>query len=46
MVLVGTHDNGLVDEPAVFDMYLESEGKFLVIKHLGDLEHALRRSPK
>ena len=44
MISVGTHDKGLVGEPAVFDMYLESEGKFRTMRRLGDLERTLRKS--
>lgn len=41
MINVGTHDKGLADDPAIFDMYLESEGTFRSIRRLGDLRSAL-----
>jgi hypothetical protein len=44
MMNVGTHNKGLAGDPAIFDMYLESEGKFRTIKRLSDFQSALDRS--
>jgi hypothetical protein len=44
MIAVGTHNKGLVGDPEVFDMYLESEGKFRSIRRLSDLQSTLKQS--
>jgi len=40
-ILVGTMKKGFVNNPAIYDMVLESNGKFRTIKRLGDLGKAI-----
>ncbi len=46
MIAVGTHNKGLAGDPAVFDMYIGSNGKFRTIRRLSDLQTTLKKSSR